>query len=131
MIIVVADHKELLQRLLTHCEPPVQVRSSRCPRLTRLCVRMALETAAPIAAGEAVNEIRRQISKGRQFEGVREYIGERWPTLEDAVHTGWSSAVHANARPYKITSLFLEALKAPKRVANPLLSTLEKDLSNA
>jgi len=94
-------------------------------------VRMALERAAPIAAGEAVNEIRRQISKGRQFEGVREYIGERWPTLEDAVHTGWSSAVHANARPYKITSLFLEALKAPKRVANPLLSALEKDLSNA
>jgi len=94
-------------------------------------VRMALERAAPISDGEAVNEIRRQISKGRQFQGVREYIGERWPTLEDAVLTGWSSAVHANARPYKITSLLLEALKAPKRVANPLLNALEKDLPNA
>ncbi len=94
-------------------------------------VRMALERAAPISADEAVNGIRRQISKGRQFERIRGYIGERWPTLEDAILMGWSSAVHANARPYKITSLFLEALKAPKQVANPLLDALEKDLSNA
>jgi hypothetical protein len=94
-------------------------------------VRMALERAAPTSADEAVNEIRRQISKGRQFESVREYLGERWPTLEDAVLKGWSSAVHANARPYKITFLFLQALKGRKQVANPLLDALEKDLSNA
>jgi hypothetical protein len=60
---------------------------------------MALERAAPVSADEAVDEIRRQISEGRQFERVPEYIGERWPILEDAVLTGWSSAVHANVRP--------------------------------
>jgi hypothetical protein len=93
-------------------------------------VRMTLERTTPTSADEAVNEIRQQISKGRQFERVREYLGEHWPTLEDATFTGWSSAVHANARPYKITSLFLQALKEPKRVVNPLLEALEKDLSN-
>src|SRR5258708_11596358 len=94
-------------------------------------VRMTLERAAPTSAEEAVNEIRRQISKGRQFERVRAYLGDHWPTVENAVHTGWGSAVHANARPYKITCPFLQSLKGPKPVANPLLDALEKDLSNA
>jgi len=93
-------------------------------------VKVALERAGPISADEAVNEIRRRISKGKQFEGVREYLGDHWPALEDAVLTGWSSAVHANARAYKITALFLGALKKPKPVVNPLLDALEKDLSN-
>jgi hypothetical protein len=91
---------------------------------------MALEHAAPTSADRAVIEIRRQISKGRQFESVREYVNGRWSTLEDAVLTGWSSGVHANARPYEITSRFLAALSAPKSVTNPLIDALEEDLSS-
>jgi hypothetical protein len=46
-------------------------------------------------------------------------------SLEDAVRTAWNSPSHADARPYEITSMFLEALKAPRRVINPLLDGLE------
>jgi len=91
-------------------------------------VRMALEGAPPTSADGAVIEIRRHINKGRQFESVREYLDGRWSTLEGAVLTGWSSGVHANARPYEITSRFLAALSAPKSVTNPLFDALAEDL---
>jgi hypothetical protein len=89
---------------------------------------MTLERAAPTSAADAVNKIRRQISKGRQLNSIREYLGERWSTLDDAIFTGWSSAVHPNARPYEITSRFLAALSAPRSVTNPLLDALKEDL---
>jgi len=92
-------------------------------------LRMVLERAAPTSPEEAFSEIRRCISKGRQFERARQYIGERWPTFENAVFTGWSSAPSPNARPYQMAALFLESLKAPRPAVNPLLDTLEKDLS--
>jgi hypothetical protein len=94
-------------------------------------VKTVLERACPTSADKAVDEIRRRISKEKQFEKVREYVGEHWSALNDAILAGWSSAGHADARPYHITSLFLAALKVPKRVVNPLLNALEKDFSDA
>jgi len=79
-------------------------------------------------AEEGASEIRRQISKRNRFERVREYLGEDWPALEHAVLTMLNFPIHADARPYKITSMFLAAIKAPRRVVNPLLDALEKDL---
>jgi hypothetical protein len=40
-------------------------------------MKMALERAGPTYANKAVDEIRRQISKRKQFEKVREYLGEQ------------------------------------------------------
>ena len=91
-------------------------------------VKLILEGAKPASADEAASEIRRQISKRNQFETVKEFIGEDWPDLERAVLAVWNSSIHADSRPYKITSLFLEALRAPKRVVNPLLDAFERDL---
>ena len=91
-------------------------------------VKLILEGAKPASAEEAAGEIRRQISKRNQFETVKEFIGEDWPALERAVLAVWNSSIHADSRPYKITSLFLEALRAPKRVVNPLLDAFERDL---
>jgi hypothetical protein len=91
-------------------------------------VKLILEGAKPASAEEAASEIRRQISKRNQFESVKEFIGEDWPDLERAVLAVWNSSIHADSRPYKITSLFLEALRAPKRVVNPLLDAFERDL---
>lgn len=92
-------------------------------------VKIILEGASPTRGEEAASEIRRQISKGDRFKSVREYLGEDWPALEQAVLAGWNSSVHAGARPYEIASRFLGALKAPRRVVNPLLDALEKDLA--
>lgn len=94
-------------------------------------VKIILERANPTSPGGATSAIRHQITRRKQFDRIREYLREHWPTLENAVLAGWSSAANANERPYKITSLFLGALKAPKQVVNPLLDALEKDLSNA
>lgn len=91
-------------------------------------VKLILEGAKPVSAEEAASEIRRQISKRNQFESAKEFIGEDWPELGRAVHAVWNSSIHADARLYKITSLFLEALRAPKRVVNPLLDAFEGDL---
>jgi hypothetical protein len=91
-------------------------------------VKLILEGAKPASAEEAASEIRRQTSKRHQFESVKEFIGEDWPDLERAVLAVWNSSIHADSRPYKITSLFLEALRAPKRVVNPLLDAFERDL---
>jgi hypothetical protein len=91
-------------------------------------VKLILERADPTCAEEAASEIRRQISKRNQFESVKEFIGEEWPALERAVLAVWNSSIHADSRPYKIASLFLEALKAPKRVVNPLLDAFERDM---
>jgi hypothetical protein len=91
-------------------------------------VKSILEGANPACAEEAASEIRRQISKRNHFESVKEFIGEDWPALERAVLAVWNSSIHADSRPYKITSLFLEALRAPKRVVNPLLDAFERDL---
>lgn len=91
-------------------------------------VKLILEGANPASAEEAASEIRRQISERNQFEDVKEFIGEDWPALERAVLAVWNSSIHADSRPYKIASLFLEALKAPKRVVDPLLDTFESDL---
>ena len=108
-----------------------RVRCSAEPSINYLIfdtVRIILEGASPTCAEEAASEIRRQICKGNQFERVREYLEEYGPALEQAVLTGWNSSVHADARPYEIASRFLGALKAPRRVVNPLLDALEKDL---
>jgi hypothetical protein len=91
-------------------------------------VKIILEGASPTRGEEAATEIRRQISKGNRFESVRDYLGEDWPALEHAVLAAWTSSVHASARPYEIASRFLGALKAPRRVVNPLLDVFEKDL---
>ena len=91
-------------------------------------VKIILEGASPTCAEEAASEIRRQISKRNRFESVREYLEENWPALEHAVLAVWNSSIHADARPYEIASMFLEALKAPRRVVNPLLDALENDL---
>jgi chromosome segregation ATPase len=91
-------------------------------------VKMILEGASPTCAEEAAREIHREISKGNQFERVREYLGENWPALEHAVFAVWNSSSHADARPYEIASMFLGNLKAPRRAVNPLLDALEKDL---
>jgi len=91
-------------------------------------VKLILEGAKPRSAEEAASEIRRQISKRNQFESVKEFIGEDWPDLERAVLAVWNSSIHADSRPYKITSLFLEALRAPTRLVNPLLDAFERDL---
>jgi hypothetical protein len=88
-------------------------------------VKMILEQTSPASAEEAAREIHSEISKREQFEKIREY----WPALENAVLAVWSSSIHADARPYKIASSFLEALKAPRRMINPLLDALEKDLA--
>jgi hypothetical protein len=96
--------------------------------LTFDAVKIILEGASPTRGEEAASEIRRQISKGGRFKSVREYLGEDWPALEQAVLAVWNSSVHAGARPYEIASRFLRALKAPRRVVNPLLDALEKDL---
>jgi cellobiose-specific phosphotransferase system component IIA len=90
-------------------------------------LNIILEAASPTRAEEAASEIRRQISKRNRFERVREYLGEEWPALERAVLAVWNSSIHAEARPYEIASMFLAALKAPRRVVNPLLDALEKD----
>jgi len=92
-------------------------------------VRVILEGVTPASAAEAAREIRGQISKGPRFESVREFLAQDWPALERAVLAVWNSSIHADARPYRIAALFLEALKAPRRVVNPLLDALEKDLS--
>lgn len=94
-------------------------------------LKIILERANPISAKEAATEIRRQIAGRKQFERIREYLGEHWRALEDGVLAGWSSAANANERPYKITSLFLGPLKAPKRAVDPLLDALEKDFPSA
>ena len=105
-----------------------------CPAETSInylifeAVKIILEGAGPTGAEEAASEIRRQISKRNRFEGVREYLGQDWPALEQAVLAVWNSSIHADARPYEIASLFLAALKAPRSVVNPLLEALEKDL---
>ena len=91
-------------------------------------VKVILEGASPTRGEEAASEIRRQISKGNRFESVREYVEEHLPALEHAVLAVWNSSVHAGARPYEIASRLLGALKAPRRVVNPLLDALEKDL---
>ena len=91
-------------------------------------VKSILEGAKPASAEEAASEIRRQISKRNQFGSVKDFIGEDWPGLERAVLAVWNSSIRADSRPYKITSLFLEALRAPKRVVNPLLDAFERDL---
>ncbi len=91
-------------------------------------LKMILEGVSPTSAEEAASEIRRQVSKRNRFESVREYLAEDWPALEKAVLTVWNSSIQADARPYEIASLFLEALKAPRRVVNPLLDGLEKNL---
>jgi hypothetical protein len=90
-------------------------------------VKLILEGAKPASAEEAACEIRRQISKRSQFESSKEFIREDWPDLERAVLAVWNSSIHADSRPYRITSLFLEALRAPKRVVNPLLDAFERD----
>ena len=81
-----------------------------------------------MSAEEAASEIRREISKRDRFESVREYLREDWPALEHAVLAVWNTSVHADARPYEIAAMFLGTLKAPRRVVNPLLDALEKDL---
>jgi hypothetical protein len=91
-------------------------------------VKIILEGASPTRAEEAANEIRRQISKPNRFESAREYLGENWPVLEHAVLAVWKSSMHADARPYEIASMFLATLNVPRRVVNPLLDALEKDL---
>jgi len=91
-------------------------------------VKIIVEGASPTCAEEAANEIRRQITKRNRFESVREYLGENWTALEQAVLAVWNSSSHADARPYEIASMFLESLKVPRRVVNPLLDALEKDL---
>ncbi len=90
-------------------------------------VKAILEGTSPTRAEEAASEIRRQISKRDRFESVREYVGEDWPALEHAILAVWNSSIHADARPYGIASMFLEALKAPRRVVNSLLDALEKE----
>jgi len=92
-------------------------------------VKIILEGASPTCAEEAASEIRRQITKRNRFESVRDYLGENWPALEQAVLAVWNSSSHADARPYEIASMFLESLKVPRCVVNPLLDALEKDLS--
>jgi len=91
-------------------------------------VKIILEGAKPTRGEEAASEIRRQISKGNRFKRVREYLGEDWPALVHAVLAVWNSSVHAGARPHEIASRILRAVKAPRRVVNPLLDALEKDL---
>lgn len=91
-------------------------------------VRIIVDGARPTCAEEAASEIRRQIGKRNEFESIRQYVGQDWPALERAVIAVWNSSIHADARPYEIVSIFLAALKAPRRVGNPLLDALEKDL---
>ena len=91
-------------------------------------VKIILEGASPTCAEEAASEIRRQISKRKQFEKIRGYVNHHWLALEHAVLAVWNSSIHADARPYEIASMFLEAVKAPSRVVNPLLDALDKDL---
>jgi len=91
-------------------------------------VKTILEGASPTGATEAASEIRRQISKQRQFQKIRAHLGEHWPALENAVLTVWNSSVHVDARPYEIASRYPAALKASRRVVNPLLDALERDL---
>jgi len=91
-------------------------------------VKSILEGASPASPEDAASEIHRQISKRNRFESVREYLGEDWPALEQAVLAVWNSSIRADARPYKIVSMFLAVLKAPRSVVNPLLEELEKDL---
>jgi hypothetical protein len=91
-------------------------------------VKIILEGASPMRGDEAASEIRRQISKRHRFESVREFFGQDWPALERAVLAVWNSSIRAGARPYEIASMFIEALKAPRRAVNPLLDALERDL---
>jgi hypothetical protein len=94
-------------------------------------VSKILNKQNPRSAEEAVREMRRQISTRRQFATVKAYLSEHWHALEHAAHKVWNSPAHPKSRAFQITSLFLQTLKAPKRVVNPLLDALEKDLSNA
>jgi hypothetical protein len=91
-------------------------------------VRIILEEVSPASAEEAAREIRRQISKRSRFESIREFLGQDWPALERAVLAVWHSSIHAGVRPYRIASMFLDALKAPRNVVNPLLDKLQNGL---
>jgi hypothetical protein len=87
-----------------------------------------LKKKNPRSAEEAGREIRRQISTRKQFAIVKEYLSEYWDLLEDATHKVWNSPAHPKSRAFQITFLFLQTLKGPRRVVNPLLDALEKDL---
>jgi len=90
-------------------------------------VSKILNKQNPRSAEEAARGIRRQISTRKQFAIVKEYLSEHWRTLEDATHKVWNSPAHPKSRAFQITSLFLQTLKVPKWVVNPLLDALEKD----
>ena len=91
-------------------------------------VEIILEGARPRYAEEAAREIRRQISTRKEFASLNEYLSEHWDALEDAISKVWKSPAQPKSRPFQITSLFLQTLKATKWVVNPLLDALEKDL---
>jgi hypothetical protein len=92
-------------------------------------VNIILERSNPTSAEEAVIEIRDQISRRKQFERVLEYVSQHWPELEGAVRKVWHSPAQPTWMAFQIAALLLGALKAPKRVVNPLLDALKKDLS--
>lgn len=91
-------------------------------------VNKILKEQTPKSADEAISVVRRQISTRKQFAKLKEYLGEHWDALEDAIRKVWNSPAQPKARAFEITSLFLSFLKAPKRAAsNPLLDRLQQD----
>ena len=92
-------------------------------------VSRTLKQHSPKAGDEAATTIRLRISTKKQFANVKEYVNEHWKALEDATHKVWASPAHPHSRAFKITSLFLENLRAPRRVVNTLLDVLEREIA--
>ena len=90
-----------------------------------------LRRHSPKSPEEAASTVRREINTRKQFANVKEYVDEYWHVLEDATREVWASPAHPHSRAFKIASLFLANLKAPRQVTNFLLDQMEKGLPPA
>jgi hypothetical protein len=89
---------------------------------------MILEQTSPVSAEEAATETQREISTRKQFRDNWGASGKHWLALENAFLAVGNSSVHAAARPFKIASALLEALKTARPVINPLWGARKRDL---
>jgi hypothetical protein len=90
-----------------------------------------LRRHSPKSPEEAASTVHREINTRKQFANVKEYVNEYWHVLEDATREVWTSTAHPHSRAFKIASLFLANLKAPRQVTNFLLDQMEKGLPPA
>jgi hypothetical protein len=90
-----------------------------------------LKRHSPKSPEEAATTIRREIGEKKQFANIKGFVNDRWHLLEDAMSRVWASPAHPHSRAFKITSLFLANLRAPRQVTNSLLDAIEKGLTQA